>query len=106
MRIGLRMLKPGTADWLRDALGESALSRAAVARRLGELDGWRNRKGELCAASARKGLPELAAEFDLPLPPARRRAGGLPAALSAPVRGENVSTMSRVSRKPTPTHRT
>lgn len=36
MRIGLRTLKPGTADWLRDALREGALSRATVARQLCE----------------------------------------------------------------------
>ncbi len=70
------MLKPSTADWLRGALREGTLSRAALARQLCELDGWRNRKGELCAASARKGLPGLAAELGLPLPPARRAAGG------------------------------
>ncbi len=70
------MLKPDTADWLRKALRKGTLSRAALARRLCELDGWRNPKGELCAASARKGLPGLAAEIGLPLPPARRPAGG------------------------------
>ena len=70
------MLKPGTADWLRDALREGKLSRAAVARQLCERDGWRNQKGELCAASARKGLPRVAAELGLPLPPARHAAGG------------------------------
>ncbi len=70
------MLKPDTADWLRQALRKGTLSRAALARRLCELDGWRNRKGELCAASARKDLPGLAAELGLPLPSARRPAGG------------------------------
>ncbi len=70
------MLKLGTADWLREALRKGTLSRAALARQLYELDGWHNRKGELCAASARKGLPRLAAELGLPLPPARRPAGG------------------------------
>ncbi len=70
------MLKPDTADWLGKTLQKGKLSRAALARQLCELDGWRNRKGELCAASARKGLPGLAAELGLPLPPARRPAGG------------------------------
>ncbi len=70
------MLQPDTADWLRKALRKGTLSRAALARRQCELDGWRNPKGELCAASARKGLPGLAAEIGLPLPPARRPAGG------------------------------
>lgn len=63
---------PGTADWLRDALQEGALSRADVARRLGELDGWRNRKSELCAAYARKDPPRLVADLGLPLTPAGR----------------------------------
>ncbi len=66
------MLKPGTGDWLRDALLEGLLSPATLARRLCELNGWRNRKGELCEASARKGLLGMAADLDLPLPPARR----------------------------------
>ncbi len=70
------MLKPDTADWLGKALQKGKLSRAALVRQLCELDGWRNRKGEVCAASARKGLPGLAAELGLPLPPGRRPAGG------------------------------
>ena len=34
-------------------------------------DGWRNRRGELCAASARKALPRLASGLGLSLPPAQ-----------------------------------
>ena len=69
------MLNSVIADWLRDALQEGALSRADVACRLCELEGWRNRKAELCAVSARKDLPRLAAELGLPLTPAQRPAG-------------------------------
>ena len=34
-------------------------------------DGWRNRRGALCAASARKALPRLASGLGLSLPPAQ-----------------------------------
>ena len=45
------------------------LSRAALGRGVCEQEQWRNRKGEYCTASARKALPELAAELKLALPP-------------------------------------
>ena len=69
--MGLRMLKPETVDWLRLELQRGGLSRAALGRGLCERDGWRNPRGELCAASARKALPQLAAKLQLELPPAR-----------------------------------
>ncbi len=47
------------------------LSRAALGRGVCEQEDWRNRKGEYCTASARKALPELAADLKLPLPAAR-----------------------------------
>ena len=82
MRIGLRLLKPETVRWLRRELQRGELTRAALGRGLCERDGWRNRQGRLCAASARKALPQLAAELGLVLPPAQagpprsgRRAG-------------------------------
>ena len=43
--------------WLRGALLAGNLSRAALRRGLCEQDEWRNPKGELCEASARKALP-------------------------------------------------
>ena len=69
MRVGLRMLQPGTVRWLREELQQGQLSRAELARELCRRDGWRNPKGKLCAASARKALPRLAAALQRPLPP-------------------------------------
>ena len=61
MRVGLRMFKPETVHWLRREVQRGELSRAALGRGLCEQDGWRNRQGQLCAASARKALPALVA---------------------------------------------
>ena len=70
------MLKPATVEWLRRVLSKGTLTRAQVARGLCRRDGWRNARGRLCAASARKGLPALAAELGLPMPPVVRPTGG------------------------------
>ena len=80
MRVGLRILKPGTVKWLRQELQRGELSRAALGRGLCEQDGWRNPRGELCAASARKALPGLAAQLRLELPAALPAARGRGAA--------------------------
>ena len=58
-------------QWLRLELQHGELSRAALGRGLCERDGWRNLRGALCAASARKALPQLAAQLGLALPPAQ-----------------------------------
>ncbi len=71
MRVGLRIFRPQTMAWLREALQAGVLSRAALGRGVCEQEDWRNRKGEYCTASARKALPELAADLKLPLPAAR-----------------------------------
>ena len=73
MRIGLRLLKPTTTEWLRAALGTAEVSRQALARELCEREAWRNRRGTLCVASAAKALPVLARQLALPLPPPQRR---------------------------------
>ena len=70
------MLQPATVQWLRRALSKGTLSRAQAARGLCREDGWRNARGQLCAASARKRLPRLAAELGLPMPSERRPTGG------------------------------
>ena len=71
MRIGLRILQPETVEWLRGALERGEQSRASLGRELCARDGWRNARGALCAASARKALPRLAAALGLSLPPAQ-----------------------------------
>ena len=70
------MLKPETVQWLQRALQQGGFSRAGLARELCEQDGWRNPRGKLCAASARKALPRLAEQLGLALPPAQ---AGVPA---------------------------
>ena len=70
------MLKPTTVQWLRSELKNTSLCRAELARELCRRDEWRNPQGELCAASARKGLPQLARDLGLPLPAPSRRTGG------------------------------
>ena len=70
------MLKPTTVQWLRSELASTSLSRAELARELCRRDEWRNPRGELCAASARKGLPLLARDLGLSLPAPSRRTGG------------------------------
>ena len=71
MRVGLRILRPATVDWLRQSLLAGKLSRAALGRGVCERDDWRNAKGRYCEASARKALPRLAKELQLELPPAQ-----------------------------------
>ena len=71
MRVGLRIFRPQTVAWLREALLGGQLSRAALGRGVCEQEDWRNPKGEYCTASARKALPELAAQLGLPLPAAQ-----------------------------------
>ena len=71
----LRILKPDTVQWLRRGLRRGELTRVAPGRGLREQEQWRNRQGRPCAASARKALPQLAAQLSLALPPAR---AGLP----------------------------
>ena len=71
MRIGLRLLRPDSVEWLRQELCLGVLSRAALGRGLCEREDWRNGRGELCTSSARKGLPRLAEQLGLSLPPAQ-----------------------------------
>ena len=70
------MLKPATVQCLQRAWRQGGFSRAGLARELCERDGWRNPRGKLYAASARKALPLLAEQLGLALPPAQ---AGVPA---------------------------
>ena len=85
MRVGKRLLKPETVTWLRDVLQEGELTRSAIAREFCERDGWKNRQGVPCAASARTALPRLAEALALPLPPPLpdNRAGADPGSVQA-----------------------
>ena len=75
MRIGLRLLRQESVNWLRQALVAGELSRYGLARGLCLADGWLNPKHEPCVASAAKALPQLASELGLSLPPAQARPG-------------------------------
>ncbi len=74
MRIGFRPLSATTVDWLKAASAAEGSTRSSLARGWCEREGWRNAKGELCLASARAGLPDLAASLDLVLPAPRPHA--------------------------------
>ncbi len=71
MRVGTRVLQAKTVDWLRSALLGGRLTRSGIARELCERENWRNRMGQVCGASARKALPQLAEQLGLELPPSR-----------------------------------
>ena len=61
VRVGLRILTPETVNRLYGRqLQRGELSCAARGRAPCERDGWRNPRGEQCAASARKALARLA----------------------------------------------
>ena len=68
MRVGLCLFRPETVAWLRAALQQGQLSRAALGRGICEQEDWRNPKGDYCTSSARKALPALATELKRPLP--------------------------------------
>ena len=57
-RIGLRLLKQESVNWLCQALGLGELSRNGLARGLGLADGWLNPNHEPCVASAAGALPQ------------------------------------------------
>ena len=76
MRVGLHKLKPTTPQCLRSDLKDTSFCRAELARELCRRDESRNPRGELCAASARKVLPQLARDLDHPLPAPSRGTGG------------------------------
>ncbi len=76
MRIGFRHLSATTVDWLKAASAAEGSTRSSLARGLCEREEWRNAKGELCLASARAALPDLAASLDIALPAPRPDAFG------------------------------
>ena len=57
MRIGLRICRPKTVVWLRQALLRGNQSRAVLGREVCDLENRCNRKDRLWEASVRKALP-------------------------------------------------
>ncbi len=68
MQIGLRQFEADVIEWLKAAAGGGEHTRSSLARQLCERSGWRNAKGELCQAQARKILPQLASALSIQLP--------------------------------------
>ena len=71
--------------WLRKAVAEEGRSRGSLARGLCEVADWRNAKGKLCLGSARRALPDLAADLGVELPEAREAPAAPHACPTGPV---------------------
>ena len=65
-----RLFGAGIGMWLRRAVAEEGYTRGSLARGLCKFVDWRNTKGDLCLASARRALPALPLGF---LPGFRRK---------------------------------
>ena len=68
MKVGLRQFSNQSIESFQRAVGSGELTRSGLARKLCELTDWRNKKGDLCLAQARKALPELAKQLRINLP--------------------------------------
>ncbi len=68
MRIGLRHFSADSIEWFKKAAADPEQTRYGLAMGLCERDNWRNSQGELCLASARKNLPEIAKAAGVSLP--------------------------------------
>ena len=73
MQVGLHRFHTDSIEWLRRAVVEGGRTRRQLAHELCERENWRNEKGELCLASARRILPKLAEKLGIALPPPRER---------------------------------
>ena len=73
MQIGLRQFETEVIEWFKRAATGGDYTRSALARELCERSEWRNPKGQLCEAQARKVLPKLASEVSIKLPKAGAR---------------------------------
>ena len=67
MKVGLRQFSNQSIESFQRAVGSGELTRSGLARKLCELTDWRNKKGDLCLAQARKALPELARQLRINL---------------------------------------
>ena len=68
MQIGIRQFDNEVIEWFKLAATGSDYTRSGLARELCERSDWRNVKGQLCEAQARKRLVELAEELSITLP--------------------------------------
>ena len=68
MQVGLHQFSADSIEWLLDAVKHQQHTRSSLAQELCERENWRNAKGQLCLAQARKALPKLALKLDLALP--------------------------------------
>ena len=68
MKVGLRQFSNQSIESFKQAVGSGELTRSGLARKLCELTDWRNKKGDICLAQARKALPELARQLSITLP--------------------------------------
>ena len=73
MQVGLHRFHADSVEWLRTAVADGGRTRRQLAQELCERENWRNGKGELCLASARRVLPKLAGKLGIALPPPRDR---------------------------------
>ncbi len=71
MQIGTRMISADTAAWFQRTAASGETSRHGLARGLCEREDWRNARGALCVASAKRALPKLARELHVALPAKR-----------------------------------
>ncbi len=73
MQVGLHRFHADSIEWFRAAVAEGGRTRRQLAHGLCERENWRNEKGELCLASARRILPKLAEKLGIALPPPQER---------------------------------
>ena len=71
MQLGLRYFGAESLNWLKEETRNPSASRWSLARGICEREGWRNRKGELCMASAYQAMPKLAEHLGVTLPAPR-----------------------------------
>ena len=71
MQLGPRHFGEASLAWFKEKSRDPSATRGSLARGICEREGWRNRQGEWCIASACKALPQLAAHLGVALPAAR-----------------------------------
>ena len=77
MRAGLRHFSAESIEWLKKAAESGTHTRCSMARTLCELEQWKNTRGDLCVASARKALPKIADKAGFTLPSSRPMVTGI-----------------------------